>query len=428
MRTRFSHSGWFGVIYSVGLFVLFLTGGCQQRVFVGLPTPSAPQTVAQEYVPVSFPEGGAPIPPIEPLTLVPHELVPIPAPTRTAVDTPAGPSFAWSETDNYLILGTDRRSKADNWRTDTIMVVGLDRKLNRAAVLSIPRDLYLDIPNYGFGRINQVDYIGEKAAKETGGGPALLSVVISETLGIATKHWVRFEMTGFEKVVDAIGGVTVHLDCPFYEPIFNLDTNTWDYFTLPAGDVHLDGEDAYWFVRLRLRESDIGRGQRQRQFLWALREQAQNTNLLLRFPELWTAFRDSFSTDLTLLEIIDLAQFALTLDSANVRAGGITLKDLQSFVTDRGAAVLVIADPARVQAVINSIWDAPAMADAYRHDSTKCAPSPEGTPSIASETVPVAPAAAPAAAAPTPAAATTGDRPDFVLPPEENNPPAGGGG
>jgi hypothetical protein len=89
---------------------------------------------------------------------------------------------------------------------------------------------------------------------------------------------------------------------------------------------------------------------------------------------------------------------------------------------------LVIADPARVQAVINGIWDAPAMADAYRHDSSKCAPAPEGTPSIASDTTPAVPAAAPVAPAPTPAAATTGDTPDFVLPPDQNNQPGAGGG
>ena len=139
------------------------------------------------------------------------------------------------------------------------MVVGIDRDLQRVAVLSIPRDLYLEIPNYGQGRINQVDYIGERILEVEGGGPALISDVLSSTLGISTEHWVRFEMTGFQSVVDAVGGVTIHLDCPFYEPIFDLDTNSWQYFTLPAGDVHMDGETAYWYVRLRLRESDIGR-------------------------------------------------------------------------------------------------------------------------------------------------------------------------
>jgi polyisoprenyl-teichoic acid--peptidoglycan teichoic acid transferase len=251
--------------------------------------------------------------------------------------------------------------------------------------LSIPRDLYLAIPNYGCGRINQVDYLGEKDSPLPGGGPALVSEVLSRTLGIETQHWVRFEMTGFQSVVDAVGGVKIHLDCPFYEPIFNLTTNSWEYFTLPAGDVQMDGETAYWYVRLRLRESDIGRARRQRQFLWALREQAMNTNLIARFPELWTAFRDTFSTDLTLFEMIDLARFGISLDPANVRSSGITLKELQSQITERGASVLVIADPTRVQAVVDGIWDAPAMVDSNRQDVTACAPLPDGLPYVTVE-------------------------------------------
>jgi len=266
--------------------------------------------------------------------------------------------------------------------------VGIDRPRQRAAVLSIPRDLYLEIPNYGYGRINQVDYIGERITRVEGGGPALVSLVLSQTLGISTTHWVRFEMTGFRDIVDAVGGVTVHLDCPFYEPILNLDTNSWEYYTLPAGDVYLDGESAYWFVRLRLRESDIGRSQRQRQFLWALRDQVLSANLMPKIPALWTAFEDAISTDLTLLQVIDLIRFGVSLDAQNVRSSGITLRELQSYTTERGAAVLVINDPERVKAVIEGIWSAPAMVDAYSKNVEACPPAPDGVPVLASTDAP----------------------------------------
>jgi LCP family protein required for cell wall assembly len=299
----------------------------------------------------------------------------VPAPF---VRTAPGPSFAWSETENFLVLGTDRVGSGGSWRTDTIMVVGIDRANGRVAVLSIPRDLYVEIPGYGWSRINTADYIGEKILPIEGGGPALVSQILNNTFGISTDHWVRMEMNGFKSVVDSIGGVTIHLDCPFYEPIFNLTTNSWDYFTLPAGDVWMDGETAYFFVRLRLRESDIGRSKRQRQFLWALRDQASNANLLLRAPELWSAFQETFSTDLSLLQLVDYAQLALSVDAGNVRAAGISLADLQSYTTSQGASVLRIADQARVQRVVDGIWNAPAMADAYRQDAANCAPIPVG--------------------------------------------------
>ena len=69
-------------------------------------------------------------------------------------------------------------------------------------------------------------------------------------------------------------------------------------FALPAGDVWMDGDTAYWFVRLRYRESDIGRNRRQRQFLWALRDQVTKTNLLAHFPDLYGAFQSTFTTDM----------------------------------------------------------------------------------------------------------------------------------
>jgi LCP family protein required for cell wall assembly len=368
------------VFLSVFLFALFLLGACSQPVFVGLPTPT-PDAI------VLSPNEGAPLPPFGPFADVPDPeilgSVATVAMPRALTAVPSGPAFAWKETENFLILGTDRRSADSSWRTDTLIIVGLDRRLGRAAVLSIPRDLYLEIPAYGFGRINQVDYIGEKILKVPGGGPALISTVLSNTLGISTHHWMRVEMTGFREVVDAVGGVTIHLDCPFYEPIFNLTTNAWEYYTLPAGEVHLNGEDAYWYVRLRLKESDIGRSQRQRQFLWAMRDQILQTNLLPRIPALFAAFANTFSTDLSVVEIVSLMQFGLGLDSSNVRASGITLRDLQSYTTEQGASVLVINDPARVRAVVDSIWDAPAMVDARRQDSNSCQPLPQGSPSVA---------------------------------------------
>ena len=361
------------------IIAAIILAGCTQSVFVGMPERAPEQLVLA-------PDGDAPMPPFGPSVTPRLYEAPGDAPivlVDTTPDIPAGPAFAWSETENILVLGTDRRPWDASWRTDTIIVVGLDRAGKRAAVLSIPRDLYIEIPNYGYGRINQVDYIGERITRVKGGGPALVSDVLSDTFGIATEHWVRFEMTGFESVVDAVGGVTVNLDCPFAEPIFNLDTNSWEYFTLPAGDVYMDGETANWFVRLRLSESDIGRAKRQRQFLWALRDQVLQTNLLRRFPELWTAFRHTFTTDLSLLQMVDLIQFGTGLDSSNVRASGITLKELQSHITESGASVLIITDPATVQRVVDGIWDAPAMADSYQKDSTQCAPLPTGVPMVA---------------------------------------------
>lgn len=293
-----------------------------------------------------------------------------------AVATDNGPPFDWSTSENYLILGTDRRPDWTDWRTDTIILVGIDRVNQRAAAFSIPRDLYVQIPGYGMARINQVDYMGERR-NGAGGGPVLVSQVLNDVLGVSAQHWVRVQMDGFVSFVDAVGGVTVTLDCPFSEPIFNLTTQRWDEFTLPAGDNLLDGEDAYWFVRLRLRESDIGRANRQRQFLWALRNKVLNTNLIARAPELWSAFSGTFSTDLNFFQILEVGSFTLRLEPQNVRASGLTLADLQNFVTADGQQVLRIGNPERVRAKVANVWAAPAMVDSNRHDAATCQPLPD---------------------------------------------------
>lgn len=377
-----------------GMAAVIFLSGCQSGIFVGTSRVNQPAEESGEYLILPAPVGLD-----APQSALPNpyqpEVVNPPAPSASIAYTPnllptasragfvggefvpfapiaPGPAFAWTDTENFLVLGTDRRGREGSWRTDTIMVVGLDRANNRAAVLSIPRDLYVEIPGYGMGRINQVDYIGEKVLPHESGGPGLVSDVLNRTLGITTEHWARVEMSGFKSLVDAVGGVTIYLDCPFYEPIFNLSTNQWEYFTLPAGDNWMDGETAYWFVRLRLRESDIGRAKRQRQFLWALRDQALRTNLLVRIPDLFTAFRETFSTDLSVFEMADYLRLGLALDASSVRATGIALGDLQSYTTDSGASVLRIADPVRVQGVVNGVWDAPAMVDAYRQDAANC--------------------------------------------------------
>ena len=341
------------------LLVAFALGGCQAGglemagIFQGMATPT--HTATPIYSPT-----------------------PVPTPTVT----PIPPPFSPRETDNMLLLGTDRRPNDGSWRTDSLMIIGIDRTYNRAAILSVPRDLYLSVPGYGMARINQVDYLGESVLKTPGGGPALLSQVIEENLGLTTGHWMRVEMSGFEDVVDALGGVTVDLDCPFYELIYDLDTQQWDYFTLPAGENLLDGQAARWFVRLRLIESDFGRARRQRQFLWALRDQALNTNLLLRVPELWSAFQQMFGTDLALLQLLDLARFAVSLEPQNVRAAAITNDQVDRLITSGGADVLVINDPSKIAALIDGIWDGESLSEANRTDPASCPAPPKGVPNF----------------------------------------------
>ena len=250
-------------------------------------------------------------------------------------------------TENILILGQDQRPGWESWRTDSIMVVALDRENGQVGIVSIPRDLWVDIPGYAQGqqRINAVDYIGEKI-EYPGGGPALASRVISDTLGIPTQHYVRIHLNGLVRLVDALGGVKVTLDCPLYEAT-PKDGTMKEYvpWSLPAGDNWLDGDTARKFVTYRSVTSDFGRSSRQQQMIWALRNRALEVNLLPRLPELLSALSDLYTTDLNLIDIARLAQFGAGLDPSDVHGMQIGMSMLEEYVTANGEWVLTLADP-----------------------------------------------------------------------------------
>ena len=292
------------------------------------------------------------------------------------------PPPSWANTQNFLVLGTDKRVGEPSWRTDVLMLVGLDRETGKVALFSIPRDLYVDIPGANPARVNTVDYLGETIMRVDGGGAMLVNQIIRKNFGISIQRWVRIEMDGLSEIVDALGGVTVTLDCPFFEPILNLDTNQWEYFTLPEGEVLMDGEAARWFVRLRLRESDIGRSRRQRQFIGALQEKALSTNALLRLPDLWTAMSNMYETDLGLLQTMNLTRIVLSMDSSSIRSGGLSGADgaLENFRTEQGAQVLRIRDERAVQAALEAVWSGASVASATNPTNAACPPVPEGPP------------------------------------------------
>ena len=156
---------------------------------------------------------------------------------------------------NYLLLGSDTSNPQNNGRTDAIMVVSVNRTAGTVALLSIPRDLYLYIPDWGMGRINTAYAHGE--AVEAGRGPQLLIDTIRYNLGLTIDHYARVDFIGFKRIVDGVGGVELPVDCAIQdwrliEPDMDptIEEN-WAIFTLPIGMQHVDGDLALWYVRSR---------------------------------------------------------------------------------------------------------------------------------------------------------------------------------
>jgi LCP family protein required for cell wall assembly len=251
-----------------------------------------------------------------------------PLPSATASVTPpltpmVTPTLPFSisllhKTDNILVMGIDQRPGEVAWNTDTIMVLAVDPANKRVGVVNIPRDLYVEIPGLGKGKINQADYFGE-TSHYPGGGPALLERVLTQTLDLPAQHYVRVKMEGLVQLVDALGGVTVTLDCPLYERVpMPGSPNGLQDWNLPAGQVSLDGQSAKKFATYRYVSTDFGRARRQQQLIWAIRNRALGIDVIPRIPALWSALRDTFETDLNLLDVAGLARLGIGLRPENV--------------------------------------------------------------------------------------------------------------
>ena len=191
---------------------------------------------------------------------------------------------------NVLMVGSDSRENATGYiadatgkgdegtsgqRSDTIMILHVDPTEQKAAILSIPRDLYVSIPGNGKDKVNAAFSIG---------GPELLIRTIKGALGIEINHYVEVDFTGFERIVDTIGGVKVYTEYPAKDEMTGLD--------LPlAGCNEVDGYQALAFVRSRYYEtyergywvsganSDIDRIARQQDFIRRIMKKAVSSGL-----------------------------------------------------------------------------------------------------------------------------------------------------
>jgi polyisoprenyl-teichoic acid--peptidoglycan teichoic acid transferase len=300
--------------------------------------------------------------------------VPTPVPTPAPQPTPVN----LSQTENILVLGTDTRNGWNAWRTDSIMIVAIDRAAKQVGIISIPRDLYVDIPTYGPERINAADYVGEKT-HYPGGGPALAMKTVELATGIPTQHYALLQQDGLVKLVDALGGVTVTLDCPLYEMAPEPHApGGYVQFTLPAGPNFLDGIAAKKFVTYRYIQSNFGRERRQQQLLWAIRNRALRGDVLPRIPQLLEAVQGLLITDLSLPDIIGLGALGMQLKPSDVHSSNIGPELLADYTTPAGAMVLRLRSRATLRAHLAQLFQSKILSDVGKPAASGCPAAPRG--------------------------------------------------
>ena len=249
------------------------------------------------------------------------------------------------ETVNFLLIGSDKRP-GGSFRTDTMVIAILRPNDGQVSLISIPRDLWVFIPEWENQRINTAYQHGISVGYP-GGGPGLLKDTILYNLGIRIDHTAMVEFDGFRQIVDTLGGVDVPVSCPYtdwrlidpsYDP---YNENNWFLYTTGPGLIHMDGDLALWYARSRQKSSDFDRGRRQQEVLRALFSQGLQAGTLSRIPELYNDLKDTVETDLNLVDLLQLSLYAPKMTNADIRSYYIRPPYVSSWITESGAYVLL---------------------------------------------------------------------------------------
>jgi LCP family protein required for cell wall assembly len=262
---------------------------------------------------------------------------------------------------HILLIGGDNNYVLD-MNTDTLIVAVVNKSTKQVSLLSIPRDLWVHIPTYGWGRINIAHRIGARFKYPEGGGPGLLMRTIEENLGIPIDHWVRIGYDGFARAVDQMGGVDIIVPCRVNLRYRPPTSETEEEMILEAGIQHLDGVTALRYVRTRRGDSDFARESRQQQFLKGVWRQFRSASIIPRIPGLWSAMKGAFATDLKLGDVLALAPTILNLEPQRIRSRYIGPSQVESWTTPGGAEVL-LPIPEKIQQVVASLYAPPSAND-----------------------------------------------------------------
>jgi polyisoprenyl-teichoic acid--peptidoglycan teichoic acid transferase len=208
------------------------------------------------------------------------------------------------EPENILILGSDKRANLaeDPGRSDTTMLLRLDPDRNAIAVMSIPRDLKVEIPGYGTGKFNEA---------YTYGGPKLTLQLVKQLTGLPINHVVNVDFLGFVRAVDAIGCVYVDVDRRYFHSNLGLSASEqYAEINVEPGYQLLCGKKALQYVRYRHTDTDLVRSSRQQDFISAARQRISIKDLVLDQTGLIDIFTKYTTSDIndkeTMLQVMKL--------------------------------------------------------------------------------------------------------------------------
>jgi len=207
---------------------------------------------------------------------------------------------------NILLLGCGGEGHSGGALTDTIMIMSLKPRSHEAALLSIPRDLYVEVEGTNIkSKINAVKVLGDQSPEKN--GIELLKKTVEDVSGLPINYYVQLDFQGFTKVIDSMGGIDVYLEKEINDPAYPDFNHGYDPFYIEAGWHHLDGATALKVARSRHSTmGDFDRIKRQQEIIKAFRQKVYekySSADIGAFSDMLSALSSNLSTDIQLKEL-----------------------------------------------------------------------------------------------------------------------------
>jgi LCP family protein required for cell wall assembly len=312
------------------IFTVWLTYSVVREMVLSSSTFIAPELVLED--PQSAVE-----------SILESDLVPQGETPLQASDGP--PPVSWDGTSriNVLVMGLDNRDRENEFdipRTDTLILFSLDPESRTAGMLSIPRDLWVNIPGFDYNKINQAYRLGE-IYDVSGMGPGQAMRTVEDLLGMEINYYAQVDLMAFEEFIDELGGISIEVT----EEIVVDPMGANNTQVLMPGEQVLPGWIALAYARARNTiGSDFDRAERQQQVIMAIRDRILSAELLpgliKNSPAIYESLSSGISTNLTLTQLIRLAWIAHQIEESNIRRGIIGVDQVEFGFSYDGQDIL----------------------------------------------------------------------------------------
>lgn len=219
---------------------------------------------------------------------------------------------------NIILLAIGGEGHSGENLADTIMVASIEPKEHNIALLSIPRDLYVQVPGEEFfSKLNAVHAYGESKKKHN--GPELVKQKVEDITGVPIHYYIRLDFVAFKKIVEALGGINITIENSFFD--------YWHKIAFPAGTETMNGDRALAYVRARYVEGpeggDFKRASRQQQMLLAIRDKVFSVQTAVDFTAINSVLgsvSENISTSMQLWEMKRFFELARQIDTHTIKS------------------------------------------------------------------------------------------------------------